>query len=452
MKIDIKVDNKSIQIQDNGLGIPNIKTEENTWMVYRAFCEYNTSSNYGEEKGQGQKGVNGIGVKLCTTLSKILIVENDDGKSKIKLKASENNLYHEIKQLKSSGKTGVRVYFEPDFNIFDIDEINEEHIQRMYEYTLIQALTYPDITFKFNNKVIKITPKKFMTLFEDGIIEEQEDYFIIVSKNEFDDFKQISYINGLETHLGGSHINYITDTIVSKIREKLQKKSMFKNIRPGDIKNKLMITVIAKNMRNVDWDGQTKASITSPISVMRDYFSKTDFEKFTNKILKNEELINNITEFFKIKAEMKQRAELKKLSKKRKIKSEKYLPATKRKKVLFLCEGASAVGGLMPSLGRDEYGYFELKGVPLNAYDATHQKFSSNKELSELFQVIQNEDYQYICTATDADADGSHIKGLLLGFFTKYLPELLEKQKFGELQTPVQPLLKIRNSKDGLMN
>ena len=273
------------------------------------------------------------------------------------------------------------------------------------------------------------------------MIDEQEDYFIAIAANEEDDFKQISYVNGLETHLGGSHIDYVMNYITNSIRNRLQKKKDFKNIKPGDIRNKLLLVMIAKNMHNVDWDGQTKASITSPTSAMNAYF-KTDFDKFAQKIMKSEDIMLPITELFTLRAKAKENAEIKKLRKTKKIKTEKYIPATKHRKVLLLCEGASAVGGLLPALGRDNFGYFELRGVPLNAYDSSQAKFTQNKELSELFQVIQNEGYEYVCTATDADLDGQHIKGLLLGFFEKYLPELLHDVKFGELQTPVQIALK----------
>ena len=441
IKIDIKVTNRYIQIKDDGYGIPSIE-HNGHYQAWDAFCDYNTSSNYKEAKGQGQKGVNGIGVKLCTTLSTKMLVDSDDGKKKILIEATDNNLHHKIEVAKSTG-SGVQVKFYPDFKIFDVDEINEEHIQRMYEYTLIQALTYPELQFRFNGKIIRLTPKKFMSLFPGSVIDEQEDYFIAVTANSEDDFKQISYVNGLETHLGGTHIDYIIDTVSNNIRTKLQKKKDFKTIKPGDIKNKLLVVVIAKNMKNVDWDGQTKASISSPYAQMRDYFDKTDFDKFSQKVLKNENIMLPITELFSLRAKAKENAELKKLKKTRKkIKSEKYLAATKNKKVLFLCEGASAVGGLMPSLGRENYGYFELRGVPLNAHEASQAKFTNNKELSELFQVIQNEDYDYVCTATDADADGSHIKGLLLGFVDRYLPDLLTENRFGELQTPVQIAMK----------
>ena len=50
----------------------------------------------------------------------------------------------------------------------------------------------------------------------------------------------------------------------------------------------------------------------------------------------------------------------------------------------------SALGGLLPSLGRNEKAYYMLKGKPLNAYSATQKKFIENKELSGLYQIIKN--------------------------------------------------------------
>ena len=119
----------------------------------------------------------------------------------------------------------------------------------------------------------------------------------------------------------------------------------------------------------------------------------------------------------------------------KKIKSDKYLPSIGIKKYLLLVEGESALGGLSPVLGRKECGYYTLRGKPLNAYSAPQKKFTENKELSELYKIIQNEEYQYVIYATDQDLDGYHIRGLLTGFFVRYLPEL--KGKIGMLQTPV---------------
>jgi len=102
----------------------------------------------------------------------------------------------------------------------------------------------------------------------------------------------------------------------------------------------------------------------------------------------------------------------------------------------------SARTGLMPILGRQEFGFYEMKGKPLNAYDSSVQKFTSNKELSDLFQIINSEEYEYIIFATDQDLDGFTIRGLLIGFFQRYLPELIQGGRVGSLDTPIIALEK----------
>lgn len=113
--------------------------------------------------------------------------------------------------------------------------------------------------------------------------------------------------------------------------------------------------------------------------------------------MKVDEIINPIIDIFKIKEEFKRKQELKALDKPKKIKDEHYTPATKNKKYLLVCEGASAQGGLMPVCGREDFGYYTLKGKPLNSWASTQQKFTANKELSGLYQVIKNEGIMEDC-------------------------------------------------------
>jgi DNA gyrase/topoisomerase IV subunit B len=432
-KINIKVTTDTISVQDNGYGISSAQDTNGEYILYKAMCKYNTSSNY-TDANEGQKGVNGIGIKLCTTLSTYFEAISDDGIKKIKVIAKNNNFEHEVFEYKTK-ETGTEISFKPDFKIFEIDSIDQEHIDRMYEYVLIQALTYPHITFKFNGQSVKYTAKKFLELFNsEYILQETDDYFFAIMPNESDDFKHISFVNGLETARGGSHINYVMDNIVSRVRDVLVKK--FKTLKPADVKNRLQLVLIAKNLKGAKWDGQTKESITNPPKDMSEYFKEIDFDTLAKKLLKNSAIIDPITEVYKLKEELKKRQEMKGLEKtKKKIKSEKYLPSIGVKKYLMIGEGASAISGLIPVLGRKEVGYYELKGVPLNAITASHDDFMKNKELTELFSIIRDEGYELIITATDQDLDGIHIRGLLIGFFDKMLPEF--KGKIGMLNTPV---------------
>jgi len=432
-KIDIKVNDKQIIVKDNGYGVSTLKDSSNEYILYKAFCKYNTSSNYREMRGVG-KGLNGLGVKLCTTLSKKFTVISEDKSGKLKIVATENNLNHKTTKLVKSGKTGVEVRFEPDFNIFDCDYINQEHINRMYEYTLMQSLTYQNVRFTFNGKSVRLRPKNFLNLLSEyHVIDEQKEYFFAVVPSEKGEFRQLSYVNGLEVSKGGTHVNYIIDQVVRHLRDKLVKK--YKTIKPADIKNKLQFIMIARNMRNIDWEGQVKSEITTPPSKMKEYFSNSDLEKFALKIYRNKEIMSGVIDYFKIKEEYNKKKDLKKLSKKVKIKSDKYLPPIKRNKYLVIAEGLSAVSAIIEPLGRTECGFYSLKGKPLNSYSSSTQKFTANKELSELFNIIKNEDYENIMIAVDSDVDGAHIAGLLIGFFFKYLPEY--KNKVGLLSTPV---------------
>lgn len=101
----------------------------------------------------------------------------------------------------------------------------------------------------------------------------------------------------------------------------------------------------------------------------------------------------------------------------------------------------SAKNGLMPGLGRDGIGYYELRGKPMNVYEASSSKFTANKELSELYQIIKNENYEQIAIASDADLDGIAINGLMIAFFNMYLSDTITSDKFFRLQTPVMALL-----------
>jgi DNA topoisomerase-2 len=233
---------------------------------------------------------------------------------------------------------------------------------------------------------------------------------------------------------GGTHIDIITQNIVNRIRDKLVKK--YKTIKPGDIRNKLMVIAFLKNVKNPKFNSQAKEKITNSVAEINAYFGDIPYDSITAKVLKNSDIMDPIVEVYKIKEELKRRQDMKELGKApKKIKSDKYLPPIESKNYLLLTEGASATGGLMPAIGRKNCGYYELKGKPLNAYSADQKKFTSNKELSELYMILNNEDYDQIIFATDQDLDGFHIRGLLVGFFTKYLPDF--KGKIGILNTPV---------------
>ena len=437
-KIFVKITENQVQVKDNGRGIP-VKKQGDHYLPELCWNHARAGSNF-DDDDHTQIGTNGVGSFATAVFSEKFVGITDDGKKRYKI-VIQNNAESFRESIQDSKERGTFVTFEPDLVKFGLENIDETHKNIIYQRLINLSITFPDIQFKFNGKVVQYKSfKKYLELFNEYYeLFETDNYKFAILPNQFDDFKQFSYVNGLYIKNGGTHIDIITENVVRRLREKLQRK--FKAIKPGDIKNKIMVVAFLKNVNALKFDSQTKETITNSVKEMNEYYGEIDWDKFVNKIYKNKEIIDPITEVYRIKEEFAKRKELQKLSKTRKkIKSEKYYPATRVKKYLMITEGESAFGGLSPVLGRSDTGYYCLKGKPLNAYSANTQKFTANKELTELFQILQNEGYEKIIFATDQDLDGFHIRGLLIGFIERYAYDY--KGKIGILNTPVKAVSK----------
>ncbi|MBW2423131.1 MAG: type IIA DNA topoisomerase subunit B, partial [Deltaproteobacteria bacterium] len=128
-------------------------------------------------------------------------------------------------------------------------------------------------------------------------------------------------------------------------------------------------------------------------------------------------------------------------------------PKAKRREetTIFLSEGDSAAGVMVPT--RDVYtqAIYSLKGKPLNVYGLKRDAIYKNEELYNIMRALGIEDgleglrYNRVVIATDADVDGMHIRNLLLTFFLRYFEDLVLKGHVYILETP---LFRVRNKKD----
>jgi len=438
-KIDIDITSNEFSIQDNGRGIPVTEIETHKgmfWSPTLAWTELKAGSNF-EDKDSTTIGTNGVGSSLCSIFSKEFIGISNDGNLKCTVRCENNNDVVTTKVGKPTGKQGVHVKIIPDVQRFGLKSITEPHISMIKQRLYNLSVSYPGITFKLNGNRIKLNAKKFLNMFGDnGTIIEHDNFSIAVFHSDSDDFKQFSLMNGLNLSSGGNHMNYISDGIVRVLRDKIIKK--YKTIKPADIKRKLFIVCIMKNFKGPKYETQTKEYLSNPMKDIREYFSDLDLEKFADRIYRNKAITDSIIDYFRIAEEFKKKQELKGLNKtKKKIKSEKYTRAVGKPKMLFIAEGDSAANSVAKIIGRDGNAFYALKGKPLNAYSSSQSKFTSNKELTELYQIIQSENWEKIVITSDSDLDGFAINGLLFGFFFRYLDSYLKENKIYRLNTPV---------------
>lgn len=461
--IKVKITEESVYIEDDGPGIPVIKhklSEEekkslpaeeaekiaNSYIPEIAWTRLFSGTNFNDSDDKHTIGAHGLGSKCTSIFSTKFVGKTDDGKKSCVVKSLNNLEVTSCKTSHSSGKTGTTVEFYPDLPRFKMKKIDQVYFDLLYQRLLCLSITFPNIKFTFNGKRISVNDKKFLKMFSENIETFVFDKgFIGVFPNESDEFSFFTYVNGIHLNRGGNHIDYISQQLVAPIRTKLERK--YKTIKPADIKNRLSIVCFFRDFANPKFDSQTKETLTNSPSEISNYLSDSiNFEDAAKKILKNESIINPIVDTFKIKEELKSRQELR-AAKKIKIKSDKYLSSTGDKKYLLLVEGLSARAGLSGALGRNGFAYYAGRGVPLNAYDATTQKITSNEELKDIVNILELDlfskdsdktiSFDKIVIATDADIDGDFITSQYIGWFVKFAPNLFNERKIAKLRTPL---------------
>lgn len=461
--IKVKIDDEKISVEDDGPGIPVVKKQlteselkslpkeeaeqlKDSYIPFIAWTRLFSGTNFQESDEKMNIGSHGVGSKAAAIFSTKFVGTTDDGKKKCIVKALDNLGKTSCKVEDSSGTSGTIVEFWPDLKRFNLSKIDTVYQDLAYQRLLCLAMTFPNMKFSFNGKRIYVNDKKFLKMFSDNIEFATFDKgFVGIYPNPYDDFKFLTYVDGMYMARGGNHVEYIINQIVNPIRDKLAKK--YKTIKPADIRNKFTLVCFMREFPNPKFDSQTKDTLSNSQSEITSYLNgKIDFEKFAKDILKNDALIDPIVETFKIKEELKARQELKKV-KKIKVKSDKYMSPIGEQKYLALCEGASAMSGISSCLGRNGFGWYAMRGLPLNAYSSSMQKIVANQELKDIINILNLDisksdenktiDFEKIMITSDNDADGQHITSMLIGWFKRFAPNLFNEGRICKLITPL---------------
>lgn len=446
--IKVKLSEDKVEVQDDSTGFPMPekfkKLARDSGVAKREVFEdlpvvialgnARAGSNFNDEENLGQMGTNGVGAFATNCFSKRFVCVTKTQDTTTKVEWRDNALLHNCNIEYKKSESGTSITFWPDLAKFSLAEISEDVKDVIRTRLVVLSLTYPDIKFYFDGKRIK-TPKKIASLFtteETPFVEHStKDYQVLVIANS-EKTSHFSVVNGLNTPDGGSHIDLILQEIVKELSE-----TKGLNCTRADVLNTLQIVFIGRGWKNLRFNSQTKEKITNSTKETRDYLG--DLNTLVQKVKKSKQ----IKDFIKATTQARElRVEKKAIkdAKKTKIKSDKFLDAQGDREILMLVEGDSAMGGLVPALGRKGIAYYALKGKPLNAYKSSAQKVAANKELSELLAIIHQNDFKKISLSADQDLDGFHVCGLLLGFISKFLPEY--KDKIYKLQTPVKGAMK----------
>jgi len=471
IKVVINKEDGYLSVWNNGLGIPvKIHKEYKEYVPDFLFGDLRSSGNY-DQVGKIVGGKNGYGAKLANIFSKKFIVDNADGKKQF-LQTYTNNMQNKTKpKITKTKKSYTKITYYPDFKRFGLKGFNDDIIllftKRIYD---IAACTNKDVKVYLNNNLIKIdTFEDFIKLhykkIEDKnlIYEEINDRWKIgVVFDKENGFRQISFVNGINTFNGGTHVNHILDQIIKQIAVYVNDKYKL-SIKPSQVKDNITIFVDAV-IEDPTFESQTKEILTTKYL---NFGSTCEVSIAFMKKIYNSGLIDEVVSY----AQYKEETLLKKTDGKKvttlkgleKLDDAKWAGTRRAKECrLILTEGDSAKSFAVTGLnviGREQFGVFPLRGKLLNVRKATVKKINQNKEFINIKKILglrQGKDYsdtkefhklRYggIIILADQDLDGAHIRGLIINMFQHFWPTLLLKDGF--IQTMATPIIRATNKK-----
>ena len=470
ISVAIDKESGSVTIENNGpLGGISVKMheKEGLWNPELVFGHLLTSTNYDDSQKRIVGGRNGYGAKLANIYSTdfSIVIKDHETKQTYTQSWSKNMTVCDPPKIKkhSGATSSVAITFTPEWKRFGMSKMDDT-IYSIFQKRVWDAniCTTQNCKVKFNGEVLPKQNFEAYTKMHEGVSEVSSftgDRWSVCIGPSTDGMEQVSFVNGICTTKGGTHVDHVAAFIANGIIDEMAKKI---KLKPQQVKNAFNIFVKA-TIENPNFSSQVKSECTSK---SQDFGSKFDPPKgFIKNVLKT-----GIADELMALSKFKEMKELAKSDGARKSKitgipklDDANHAGTKHsgKCTLIVTEGDSAktlaVAGLSV-VGRDQYGVFPLRGKCKNVRDVSVAQLTSNQEFNDLKKILGLQQgkvykdvselrYGRLMIMTDADNDGSHIKGLILNMIHYFWPSLLDLNFVVSMVTPIIKATKGTNTK-----
>lgn len=489
-RIDVTIhSDNSISVKDNGRGIPVEFHESGVSALEVVMTTLHAGGKFDNDAYKTSGGLHGVGISVVNALSELLQVEICRSG---KIHVQEFSRGEPITKQEIKGKTelsGTKIRFKPDTEIFEVIKFNFETLSgRLRELAYLNnglTITLSDkregkeenqIKYCFDGGLIsyvKYLNENKAVLHDEPVwfsqeveLEEEGTIKIEVSLQYNTGYQEeiFSFVNNINTKDGGTHLTGFKTALTRSLNDYAAKHKLLKksedSFNGNDVREGLAALISIK-IPDPQFEGQTKTRLgnRSVAGAVSSHVSR----KLNTFLEENPSTGKKIIQKCLLTSAARQAAKKARDLTRRKSALEsaalpgKLADCTVRDPAqaeLFIVEGNSAGGSAKQ--GRDRYfqAILPLRGKIINVEKAPLNRILSNNEIRTIITATgtgigedyeeENIRYQKVIIMTDADVDGAHIRTLLLTFFYRHMPKLIEN---GYLYIAQPPLFQVKKGK-----
>ncbi len=472
---------ESITVEDDGRGIPVATHKNGKSALEVVMTVLHAGGKFDGSSYKVSGGLHGVGASVVNALSSKCVVEVRRENFVWKQTYERGKPQGDIEKLGTTDRTGTKTTFRPDTQIFKNEDITYNFAtlsNRFRELAFLNAGLLISLTdersgkkqdFQFSNglqEFISYMNESKKALHPEVIhfkaIKDDVEIEVALQWNDSYSESIYSYCNNINTIEGGTHLigfrGALTRTANSYATTKNLLKDLKENLEGEDIREGLA-AVISVKVREPQFEGQTKTKLgnTEVKGIVESMVNDKLGDWFDRNPTPAKLIISKCVESARARLAARKARELtrRKTALEGNALPGKMADCQERDPALcelYLVEGDSAGGSAKQARDRKTQAVLPLRGKILNVEKARFDKMLGNEEIKNLVSALgvgigrenmssEKIRYHKVVIMTDADVDGSHIRTLLLTFFYRQMPEVLEK---GYVYIAQPPLYRVK--------